>query len=1014
MSKDNGTTWVMNDGSYNTSTGIWSLNLNANSTYLLAIYGQITNPTKINNTVTEVSQDVYNPYGPDNTIPKCLIVFDDGNIAQYSIAFKYMQSKGIVGTDYVNGYNIGQSGIETIADLQEMNLTGWIIANHSFDHVILSNLTDEDIYNEIAEQTNFLISNGLSNGAYDLAYPGGYSDEDVYAIMNELGILTGRTTVGQSIGNLNALDLYQIPAYTLLNTTSVTNVEGYVNDAMTSDSTIVILFHNIVNSNATEYQYLTSDFQSIIDYISNIGIDCITMNDLYQDAAIAPINIPSNGSVFNNLSTSNGYASATATIRPEADLQINSTVSNNTPNYHDNITLTITVKNNGPNNAENVTVGEWLGSGYLTYVSDDSNGSYDPKTGIWTVGTLKNGSSATLNLITNVSIANIIITNTATYNSGSTYDPNPVNNYQEINITVPFEPTTITLNPVTGLKNNNINLTAILNDPHSNTPISGKSIQFSVDGKVIGTATTDSNGIATLSYNIIQNIGTYTIFANFTNDSTYTGSNNTSSLTVLPVSADVVVNNTASNYTPNYGDNITFTVTVKNNGPSTAQNVTIKEQLSNNNLTYISDDSGGKLNLNTGIWTIGNLISGGSATLHIVARVITPNSTITNTATYNPVTTDPNLNNNNQTVTIIVSPEPASITVNPITGFKNNNVNLSATLIDPNSNTPLSGKPVQFTVDGINIGTSTTDSNGIAILPYIITQDNGTYLIIAQFMGDSTFASTNNSSNLQINQIPTANPVSGLYNSSKTITLNFGNNENVYYTLNGSTPTTSSAKYNSPIIITSTTILNFFAEDLAGNLSPVYSQTYTIDEILPTVSVNIKGGLYNSNQIITLIMSEAGKIYYTLNGTTPTSLSTLYTKPFTISSTSTLKYIAIDSANNKSPVYIQNYVIDKTVPTVVKTNPTNNAINVPLTTPMTLTFSETILKGINYNNIYVKNVNTGKLVQITKTLSSNTLTIKMTKSRLHNSTYIIYIPKGAFKDQAGNLIAAYTIKFKTL
>ena len=80
---------------------------------------------------------------------------------------------------------------------------------------------------------------------------------------------------------------------------------------------------------------------------------------------------------------------------------------------------------------------------------------------------------------------------------------------------------------------------------------------------------------------------------------------------------------------------------------------------------------------------------------------------------------------------------------------------------------------------------------------------------------------------------------------------------------------------------------------------------------------------------------------------------------------------------------------------------------------MTITFGETILKGINYNNIYVKNVNTGKLVQITKTLSSDTLTIKMTKSRLHNDTYIIYIPKGAFKDQAGNLNAAYTIKFKT-
>jgi hypothetical protein len=75
--------------------------------------------------------------------------------------------------------------------------------------------------------------------------------------------------------------------------------------------------------------------------------------------------------------------------------------------------------------------------------------------------------------------------------------------------------------------------------------------------------------------------------------------------------------------------------------------------------------------------------------------------------------------------------------------------------------------------------------------------------------------------------------------------------------------------------------------------------------------------------------------------------------------------------------------------------------------------SENILKGINYNDIYVKNLNTGKLVQITKNLSKNTLTINMSKSRLHNDKYIIFIPKDAFKDLAGNMTAAYTIKFKT-
>ena len=199
----------------------------------------------------------------------------------------------------------------------------------------------------------------------------------------------------------------------------------------------------------------------------------------------------------------------------------------------------------------------------------------------------------------------------------------------------------------------------------------------------------------------------------------------------------------------------------------------------------------------------------------------------------------------------------------------------------------------------------------------------------------------------------------------------------------------------------------------AANNSQNQTISVNVDNTIPTANANVKGGVYNTNKVVTLIMSEPGNIYYTLNGTTPTNKSTLYTKTITITSTSTLKYLAIDLAGNKSVTYVQNYVIDKIAPKIVKTNPKYNAINIPLTTPLTITFSENILKGVTYNDIYIKNTNTGKLVQITKIMSKNTLTIKTTKSRLHNDNYIIYIPKDAFKDLAGNQTVPYTIKFKT-
>jgi hypothetical protein len=63
----------------------------------------------------------------------------------------------------------------------------------------------------------------------------------------------------------------------------------------------------------------------------------------------------------------------------------------------------------------------------------------------------------------------------------------------------------------------------------------------------------------------------------------------------------------------------------------------------------------------------------------------------------------------------------------------------------------------------------------------------------------------------------------------------------------------------------------------------------------------------------------------------------------------------------------------------------------------------------------MKNLSTGKVVSITKSISGKTLTIKMVSGRLSKNTYQIYLPAGAVKDAAGNSLAsAYTLKFKTI
>jgi uncharacterized repeat protein (TIGR01451 family) len=177
---------------------------------------------------------------------------------------------------------------------------------------------------------------------------------------------------------------------------------------------------------------------------------------------------------------------------------------------------------------------------------------------------------------------------------------------------------------------------------------------------------------------------------------------------------------------------------------------------------------------------------------------------------------------------------------------------------------------------------------------------------------------------------------------------------------------------------------------------------------------NTSSGIYNKNQLVKLQVNGPEKIYFTTNGKTPNNMSQKYTKPICINSTTMLKFIAMDQFSHKSSVYTKNYIIDKIAPKIVKSTPKNNQMSFSLNSPITLTFNEKITKAGQYNNIQIKNKNTGKLVTITKSVSGNNLTLKMVRSRLGLNNYQISIPTGAFKDSAGNKNSKYISNFKTV
>lgn len=166
---------------------------------------------------------------------------------------------------------------------------------------------------------------------------------------------------------------------------------------------------------------------------------------------------------------------------------------------------------------------------------------------------------------------------------------------------------------------------------------------------------------------------------------------------------------------------------------------------------------------------------------------------------------------------------------------------------------------------------------------------------------------------------PTFSLASGSYSGTQSVTISDSTSgATIYYTTNGSTPTTSSTKYSGAISVSSSETIEAIAS-ASGLTSSAASASYTITGTVttppptPTVATptfSLAAGSYSGTQSLVISDSTSGAtIYYTTNGSAPTTSSTKYTGAISIASSETVKAIATASGDNNSAVASASYTI---------------------------------------------------------------------------------------------------------
>ncbi len=222
---------------------------------------------------------------------------------------------------------------------------------------------------------------------------------------------------------------------------------------------------------------------------------------------------------------------------------------------------------------------------------------------------------------------------------------------------------------------------------------------------------------------------------------------------------------------------------------------------------------------------------------------------------------------------------------------------------------------IYYTLDG-----STPDETSLQYTtPVVMT---GTCTIKAMAVRSNFNNSSVATSLFEVSQYTTAAPIFRRDGDIVTLQSETEGSTTIYYTMDGTEPTTASEVYSQPLTMTENVVLKALAVNPKLFTSAV--STYEVNWF----KVNAPEVVFDGIFVTMTTSTPDARIYYSLDGTTPTEESLRYTGTLTMTQTCTVKAIGIKENFNNSSVVTNMFDKDANTVGIPRFNRNGNVLSI--------------------------------------------------------------------------------------